>query len=114
MKNFVYKLDVSSIWKIHSVVFIIHLKSTSSSEDSYQRQIIKSRSVKNVQSDFDDYEVKRILAKRTILKKRSRRSIVQYRVKWLNWEDQYNQWVNKEKMNSQNLIADYEEKRSSQ
>ncbi len=114
VNNFVYKLDLSSIWKIHSVVFIIHLKSTSSNEDSYRREIIKSKSITNVQSDFDDYEVKRILAKRKILKKRSRRSIVQYRVKWLNWEDSYNQWVDKDDMNSQNLIADYERKFSSQ
>jgi hypothetical protein len=114
MNNFVYKLDVSSIWKIHSIVFIIHLKSTSSNEDSYQRQITKSRSIENVQNDFDDYEVKRILVKWIILKRRSRRSIVQYRVKWLNWEDQYNQWMNKKKMNNQNFIANYEKKRSSQ
>ncbi len=107
IKNLVYKLNISFLWKIHSIIFIIHFES-SSSIDFYFRQISESKSVENVQNDKNKYEIEKILAKRVIQKDCFRRSITQYRVKWLDWENQFNQWINKNDMNNSILVTNYE------
>jgi hypothetical protein len=57
------------------------------------------------------YEIEKMLIKKSIKIKRSRISKIQYRVKWLNWEDQHNQWINVAEMNNaKNLINDFEAK----
>ncbi len=77
----VYKLDISTIWKIHSVIFVIHLESDSGT-DSYNRETKEPGSLKNAQEKIKDvYEIERILAKRFIKIERARHSKIQYRVK---------------------------------
>jgi hypothetical protein len=114
IERLVYKLNISLTWKIHSVVFIVHLKSASSEKDSYNKEAIESELVKNVQDDIKDvYELKKILAKRFIKIERSRTLKIQYRVKWKEWDDQHNQWINATKMkNVKKLIDDFESKLS--
>ena len=76
--HFVYRLKLSSVIKIHSVIFIAQLKSALSSiDDSYHRHHDRnSSSVEEVVSnDYDEsryesskfYELKRLLEKRTFI-----------------------------------------------
>jgi hypothetical protein len=48
IEKLVYRLNIFEIWKIHSVIFVIHLKSASVEEDSYNREAKESESIENV------------------------------------------------------------------
>jgi hypothetical protein len=110
IEKLVYKLDISTIWKIHSIIFVIHLKSDSGI-DFYDKETKESESVKNAQEKIKNvYEIERILAKRFIKIKRARHSKIQYRVKWLEWDDHHNQWIDATEMkNAQNLVNELNE-----
>jgi hypothetical protein len=108
IEKLVYKLNISTIWKIHSVIFVIHLESNSES-DLYDRESKNSKSVENVQETKNIYEIKRILIKRLIKIERSRKRKIQYKVKWTDWDDQHNQWINVDDMNNaKELIKKFE------
>jgi hypothetical protein len=66
--------------------------------------------VKNAQEKIKNvYEIERILAKRFIKIERARHSKIQYRVKWLEWDDHHNQWIDATEMkNAQNLVNEFE------
>jgi hypothetical protein len=112
IEKLVYRLEIFNSWKIHSIISAIHLKSASVEEDSYNKEAKESESIKDVQEKIKDiYEIERILVKRLIKVKRSRTSRIQYRVKWLNWENQHNQWIDVAEMNNaKDLVNDFETK----
>jgi hypothetical protein len=109
IEKLVYKLNIFTIWKIHSIIFVIYLESDSEI-DFYNKKTKESKSMKNAQKKIKNvYEIERILAKRFIKIERARHSKIQYRVKWLKWDDSHNQWINVTKMkNVQNLMNEFE------
>jgi DNA-directed RNA polymerase subunit K/omega len=116
INKLVYKLDISQSWNIHSVISITHLKSTSIEKDSYDKEKKESKSIEDVQKNIKDiYEVKRVLAKRFIKIERARHSKIQYRVKWKEWDDHHNQWIDAANMkNVKNAVNEFEQNSISQ
>ena len=92
----IYKLKISKTWKIHSVILMTHLKSAFSENDSYEKQTVESESIEIDDDDeFDFYEMKKIIVKRKIYfdRKRRRRALSQFKMKWLKWKNHYNRWL---------------------
>ena len=75
-----------------------HLKSAFFENDSYEKQTVESESIEIDDDDeFDFYEMKKIIVKRKIYfgRKRQRRALSQFKVKWLKWKNHHNQWLSK-------------------
>ncbi len=106
----VYRLEILKSWKIHSIISMTHLESASIEEDSYDRETKESESIEDVQKNIKDiYEVEKIVAKRSIKMRRARHSKTQYRVKWKEWENHHNQWIDATEMkNAQNVVKKFE------
>ena len=84
-----FKLKLSSIMKIHSVIFIAQLKSITSSSDSYNRNFVFDSSIvlnEHANIDVFFYEIERLIDKRIIKNK------THYLIKWKNCEHQHNVW----------------------
>jgi hypothetical protein len=91
IKKLIYKLKIFTSWKIHSMISIANLQSTSQKNDFYHRKIKKSESIENAQNVIKNiYEIERVLAKRFIKIEKSRTLKIQYKVKWKKWDDQQN------------------------
>ena len=74
IKKLTYKLDILSTWKIHSIIFVIHLKSTFSENDFYGKKTVESESIKIQDGNESDvYEVEKIVAKKIVYTRRNRR-----------------------------------------
>ncbi len=64
------------------MISMIHLKSISIENDFYERETYESKSVENAQKNIKNiYEIEKILAKRFIKVRRSRKSKIQYKIK---------------------------------
>ena len=114
VEKLTYELDISHIWKIHSVMSIIHIESASEKKDSYERISNELGPVKiTKKNEFDSYEVEKIIIKKTMYTERDhhRRRHREFRIKWLNWNDQHNRWMKKENLNAcVELIKKFEER----
>jgi transposase InsO family protein len=110
IERLIYRLNVSSNWKIHSVFIVTQLKSVSdSAKDSFNRsRSTHSSSMTNTQNE---YEIERILNKRTV--KRDHDFFTKYLIRWLEYESEWDRWYNvKDLDHVKKLIADYEKKLS--
>ncbi len=102
-----YRLNLSSHWKIHSVISVTQLESVS---DSFMNLFHRSRSQESgsihMKDDIDNvksFEIEKLINKRIIARE------VEYLVRWKKWESQYDEWRNTlELQNALNLIQDYE------
>jgi hypothetical protein len=106
IERLIYRLNVSSDWKIHSVFFVVQLKSVSdSAKDFFNRsRSTHSSSVTNTQNE---YEIERILNKRIV--KRDQDFFIEYLIRWLDYESEWNRWYNiKDLSNVKKLITNYE------
>ena len=84
-----FRLKLSSIMKIHSMIFIAQLKSIISLFNSYnQNFVLDSSIVLNEHANIDAffYEIERLIDKRIIKNK------AYYLIKWKNCEHQHNVW----------------------
>ena len=54
IEKFVYKLNISNIWKIHSIVSMTHLKSASEEEDFYEKKSVEFELVETERNDETD------------------------------------------------------------
>ena len=53
--------------------------------------------------------MEKIVGRRIVRRGRNRTPVIQYRVKWLGYQDHYNQWLSLDALkHSSQLIADYE------
>jgi hypothetical protein len=110
IEKLIYRLDILNNWKIHSIIFVIHLESISKN-DFYERKTKESESIEDTQRNIKDiYEIENILAKRFIKIERSRKSKIQYKIKWKEWKDHHNQWINATDMkNVKNAMNEFEQ-----
>jgi hypothetical protein len=108
IERLIYRLNISSNWKIHSVFFVAQLKSTlNSADDSFNRS--KSIHSSSITDSQDQYEIKRLLNKRTI--RRETEYFIEYLVRWLDYDSEWDRWYNvKDLRNVKNLITNYEKK----
>ena len=105
-----YELDLLSQWKIHSIISIAHLESASVSMNSYHRsRSTHSDSVymKDDTEDWKFYIVKKIVNKRQ--RRYEKSMITQYRIKWEEYDDEWNEWRSLAALNEcMNLMKNYE------
>ena len=98
VKKLAYKLKISESWKIHSIVFIIHLESAPKKNDSYEKEPKESKFVKTTKNNESDvYEIKKIIVKRKIYagRDRHRKNHTEFKMKWLEWKNHHNKWMKK-------------------
>ena len=112
INRLIYKLKISKTWKIHFIISMTHLKSAFAENDSYEKQKIKSESIEIDDDDeFDFYEMKKIIVKRKIYfdRKRRRRALSQFKMKWLKWKNHHNRWfVKADFKNVKKLLQKFE------
>ena len=108
--NFAFRLQLFFVMKIHFVVSIAQLKSTTSNFDSYDRTIDKnSSSIHEKQSialieQASLYEIERLLNRRIIFTDR-----INYLVKWKNYDSKHNVWYSLHALDTfKNLVDVYD------
>ena len=112
VERLAYELKLSSNWRIHSIISIVQLKSASTIQDSYNRSRSNHSDAVEIEEDtkYDKfYEIERILAKR--IRKYERIAVTQYLIKWLKYDNEFNEWKSISTLNNcLNLIQDFEQK----
>ena len=108
IERLIYRLNLFSHWRIHSILNIVQLKfSLSSLNDSYRRHRINNFDSIFVENDIFTmkfFEIERLLNKREIKKRESK-----YLIRWKNCESKKNVWKNLFELNdAMNLIRQYE------
>jgi hypothetical protein len=84
--------------KIHNVFHVFLLESCKDLAEKKQTSLIYV-------NDEKQWKIKQILNSRKYRKK------FQYYIKWLNWDDIHNEWLNTNNMNrTNNLIVEYHKK----
>ena len=110
VERLAYKLNLSSTWRVHSIIFIAQLKSIFVDFDSYQRlRFHHSDSVKMKKNtnEYRFYEIDKLVNKR--IRKYNKTLIIQYLIKWIDYEFEFDEWRNVfDFQNSLNLIQNYE------
>ena len=108
--RFAYELNISLRWRIHFVVSVAQFESTSFLQNSYNRSRSDHFNSVYVEDDTEtkkSYEVERIIDKR--IKKFDRTSITQYKIKWKEYDFEFDEWKSISKLDDcMNLIEDYE------
>ena len=81
----IYKLDIFSNWKIHSVILIAQLKLASKSTDLYNREnhSVNSSVISEFNEKWQNYEVKKLMSHWT--RKLEHKKINKYLVHWKEW-----------------------------
>ena len=77
------------------MISMTHLESAFFENDLYKKQKIKSDSVEiDDDDDSNFYKIEKIIVKRVIYigRKRRRRTLSQFRMKWLKWKNHHNRW----------------------
>ena len=105
-----YELNLSSVWRVHFVIFIAQLKSVSVDEDFYQRLRFshsKSVKMKGDTSQYKFYEIEKLIVKR--IRKYNKINVTQYLMRWLKYDLEYDEWRSlKTFNNSLKLMKQYE------
>ena len=92
VERLVYKLKLSLIWLVYSVIFIVQLKSVFVDFDLYQRlkfHYFDSIEIKERINQYWFYEIKRLINKK--IRKYNKTLITQYLVKWINYEFEFDE-----------------------
>ena len=110
VERLTYKLNLSSTWRVHSIIFIAQLKSILVDFNSYQRlrsHHSDSVKMKKNTNEYRFYEIDKLVSKR--IRKYNKTLITQYLVKWIDYEFEFDEWRNVfDFQNSLNLIQNYE------
>ena len=105
--NLIFRLQLSSMMKIYSIVFITQLKSIVSEENFYDKIAnIESLLIeKKNNNSASHYKIERLLNKK-ISREKS-----QYLIKWVDYKSTYNIWYSLNVLNdAAKLIAEYKER----
>ena len=108
VERLVYKLNLSAHWRIHSILFIIQLKSIFAlSDDFFSRSRSNHSNSVFVESDIErvkSYEIDRLIDKRQTKRRNS-----EYFVRWKEYDVQFDEWRNLFKLDDvMKLIRNYE------
>jgi hypothetical protein len=107
--NVVYELNLSFNTRIHSIISIAQLKSTSNSDLYSKSRSTNSESVEMINEDISikrSYEMKRFLKKRS--RKYEKIVVKQYLIKWKDWKSKHNIWESEKNCeNVKHLIAEF-------
>ena len=113
--RFAYELNISFKWKIHSVISVTQLKSALFVQNSYNKSRSKHSESIYVKEDnkFEkSYEIEAIIDKR--VRKFERTSVTQYKIKWLRYDLEFDEWKFVAKLDDcMNLVKNYEKQLTS-
>lgn len=96
-----YRVTLPPGWKIHDVINVERLEkyhARSHEDASYIPEAV-------LVNDEIEWEVDRILAERV------RNGSVQYKIRWLNWSSEFDEWVNRKDINADELIHEFNQKK---
>ena len=106
----IYELNLFSQWKIHSMISIAYLESASFTKDSYERSRpthSKSIHMKEDTENWKSYVIEKMMNKRQ--RRYEKTMITQYRIKWEEYDDEWNEWRSLAALNEyMNLMKNYE------
>ena len=110
VERLAYRLELSSAWRIHSVVSIAQLESTSVEADFYERSRFHYFDFIEIEDDtnqYKSYEIEKLVDKR--IRRYNKILVTQYLVRWIDYESKFDEWRSISKLqNFQNLIEQYE------
>ncbi len=114
VKKLAYELELSSHWRIHSIIFIVQLKSAFKNADSFKHSRSDNSFFIEVEKNINkwvSYEIKKLIDDR--VQWFDRRSLIRkYLVRWKEYESEYNEWYDEDLLdNALELIWNYEVKR---
>ena len=105
-----YELNILLRWKIHFVISMAQLESTSSVQNSYNRSRLDHSNSVYVENDIEiekSYEMKRVIDKR--IRKFDTISITQYKIKWREYDSEFDEWKSVSQLKDcMNLVKEYE------
>ena len=112
VRRFAYELKLFSRWRVHLIISITQLKSESKDVDFYNK--LKFNHSKEVEMKgilntpwLKSYEIEKLINKR--IKNYEKRQIIQYLLRWKNYEFEYNEWKSFTALsNFMNLVENYE------
>ena len=109
IKRLTYRLNLLSHWRIHFVLSITQLKSTTSSNENFFRRLRSNQSefvyVNDDIARVKSWEIDRLLNKRQIKRRDSK-----YLVRWREYGLEYDEWRNLSKLeNVAELVQEYED-----
>lgn len=105
----VYHFDLSSIWKIHNVISIIHLKSASTN-NSYQCSQSKHLNAVIISPDTEsEWELQQLIQKQMYCK--DCEYITEYLTQWMKYELKFDIWINVKNLeNVRELMNEFDRK----
>ena len=111
-----YELELSSHWRIHSVIFIAQLKPAFKGADSFKRSRPNNSFSIEVEGDIEEwvsYEIEKLINDR--VRRFGRGSLIrEYLVRWKEYESEYDEWYDEDLLdNAPELVRNYEVKRKS-
>ena len=89
----IYELNLFAHWRIYSIISITQLKSCFNESNLYNRfksNYLDFVEMKNDIDDWKSYTMKRFVNKR--LRKFERTTVIQYLMKWKNYDSKFNEW----------------------
>ena len=108
VNRLIYRLNLSAHWKIHSILFIVQLKLTSSLHNDFFRRS-KSDHSKSIFVKSDIVNVKFFEMNRFINRRQIKRRELKYLIRWRDYESENDQWKNFSKLNDvMKLVKNYE------
>ena len=109
IETLTYCLDLSSTWRIHSVIFITQLEPTPDKNDLWKRLILDHSGSVEMESRADQqiYKVKALIRKQT--QKTQSKFWTEYLIRWKGWDSEWDQWIRLKNLNeAQKLIQKFE------
>ena len=111
VKRLAYELELSSRWRIYSVISVTQLKSESEEINLYNRfrlnysEEVEMKNIFNT-SWLKSYEIKKLINRR--IKNYEKQQITQYLLRWKDYEFKYDEWKSFIALsNFMNLVENY-------
>ena len=106
----IYELNFSFVWRVYLVISITQLKLVLFDENLYQRarfNYFEIVEIKNDTLEYQFFEIEKLIIKR--IRKYNRIYVIQYLIRWLNYESKYDEWKSLSTFNNNlKLVKQYE------
>ena len=95
VERLTYELNLSSVWRVHSMISVTQLKSASSKSNLYLRSKLSHSDALKIEDMLNtdvekNYEIERLINKRNRIYDKI--IVTQYLVRWLDYESEYDEW----------------------
>ena len=108
INNLIYKLKISTNWRVHFVFFVTQLKFVESLMNDFFKRIMLSSNSVFVKDDTEN--VKFFEIKKIIITKMNRSREKKFLIRWLRYESEHDSWKNISKMkNVRNFVNEFEQ-----